>query len=137
MALVEGGDDAQQQRWLPRLADGSAVGAALCEEGSRWERAPAAAPMASPGSKLFVPHADRADLIVVGVEGGELVLVEREASGVKIESIDGVDRTRPVFRMELDGAPCQRLAPGSALAGACATWGWWCSPPTRSARRPG
>jgi alkylation response protein AidB-like acyl-CoA dehydrogenase len=120
LAVVEGGGAEQKQAWLPRLADGSAVGTvALCEESSAWEpetwRCSVSGDTVS-GRKHYVPHADRADLLVVGVEGGELVLVERATSGVKIERVEGIDRTRPVCRIELDGAPCQRLTPGPAVA---------------------
>jgi alkylation response protein AidB-like acyl-CoA dehydrogenase len=36
-------------------------------------------------------------------------LIERLASGVTVESMDGIDRTRPVFRVDFDGAVCQRM----------------------------
>ncbi|MBW2231696.1 MAG: acyl-CoA/acyl-ACP dehydrogenase [Deltaproteobacteria bacterium] len=120
LAIMDGGDEAQKHGWLPRLAEGRAVASvALCEAGSAWEpdqwRCRASGETVS-GSKLYVPHADRADLLVVGVEGGELVLVECGQGGVKIERVDGIDRTRPVCRVEFDRAPCQRLAPATWVA---------------------
>ena len=121
VVIAEGGSEAQRGQWLPRLADGSLVGTvALCEQGSAWEpeswRTTAAGGSLS-GSKLHVAHADVADLLVVGVEGGGLALVERAATGVKLEPVDGADRTRPIFRVDFDRAPCEILSADPRLAG--------------------
>lgn len=121
LAIAEGGSEEQKRAWLPRLAEGSVIATvALCEEGSAWEpetwRCSGSADGIS-GSKLFVPHADVADLLVVGIEGGGLALLETTAAGVKCEPQGGVDRTRPVFRVDLDRAPCSVLAADPRLAG--------------------
>ncbi len=119
-ALVEGGDRDQQTRWLPALADGNRIASvALCEANSAWEPDSWACRLSGEtlsGSKLFVPHADAADLLVVGVEGGRLVLVEASAAGVGIESGEGVDRSRPVFRVDFDAVPCEPLADDPRIA---------------------
>jgi len=113
IALSEGGSDAQKEAWLPRLASGEALGTvALGEEGEAWDpedwQAPVAAGRVS-GVKPFVPNAAEADLIVVGTAGGALALVERGAEGVKLEPVEGVDRTRRLSRLTLDSAPCDPL----------------------------
>jgi alkylation response protein AidB-like acyl-CoA dehydrogenase len=108
IALAEAGSDAQKEAWLPRLAAGEALGTiAFGEDGERWAgsqwetRADAGALR---GAKSFVTNGGEADLIVVGLAGGGLALVESDASGVKLESVDGVDRTRRFQRLTLDGA---------------------------------
>lgn len=63
-----------------------------------------------------MPGAELADVFIVGIEGGELALVERGASGVSIEAYDGVDRTRRMATLVLDGAEAEPLAEGVAAA---------------------
>jgi len=120
LAIAEGGSEDQQAEWLPRLADGSMTATiALAEEGSAWEpeawRTGGTGSRLS-GSKLFVPHADVADLIVVGVEGAGLAVVERDSADVKLDPQEGVDRTRPVFRVDFDRARCGLLGADPRLA---------------------
>ena len=113
IALAEGGSDAQKEAWLPRLAAGEALGTvALGEEGevwdpSGWQTSVAEGRMS--GVKPFVSNAGESDLIVVGTAGGGLALVEPGAAGVKLEPVEGVDRTRRLQRLTLDSAPCDPL----------------------------
>jgi alkylation response protein AidB-like acyl-CoA dehydrogenase len=67
------------------------------------------------GTKACVPHAGRADLIVVCTAGPGLALVERDAAGVTIEPFEGVDRVRPLDQLTLRDTPCEAL-PGGAEA---------------------
>jgi alkylation response protein AidB-like acyl-CoA dehydrogenase len=113
LAVGLGGSGAQKQRWLPELASGERLGTvALGEEGETWEpaefRTRAEGGKVS-GTKPLVPNASQADLILVGLAGGELAVVERVASGVVLEPIDGIDRTRRLERLTLEGAPCEVL----------------------------
>jgi alkylation response protein AidB-like acyl-CoA dehydrogenase len=120
LAVLEGGSDAQKERWLPRLASGEALGSvALGEPGGRWEPESWTAALAGgriSGTKSFALGASAADLVVVGAAGGELVLVEPAAAGVEIEPIDGLDRTRRADALRLADAPCERLADGARAA---------------------
>ena len=120
LALALGGSEEQKRAWLPRLAAGSAIGSvALCEESGDWEpgafRARASDGRVA-GAKVFVEAASRADLVVVGVAGGGLVLVESGAPGANTTPIDTLDRTRRLHRLDLDGAPCDALPGGAAAA---------------------
>lgn len=120
LALVEGDSDDAKSTWLPRLADGSAVGTvALCEDASAWEPETWRARVtggALTGCKLYVPHADVAQILIVGLEGGGLALVEAGSPGVEVESQGGVDRTRPVFRVDFESAACRVLSADPRLA---------------------
>lgn len=119
-ALVEGGSDAQKERWLPRLAAGEALATvALGEPGGRWEPESWTAAVDGgrvSGAKGFVLGGAAADLLVVGVAGGGLVLVEPAAGGVELEPIAGLDRTRRCDALRLASAPCEPLPDGGRAA---------------------
>jgi len=121
LALARAGSDAQKRAWLPRLASGEAIGAvALAEGAAAWEPQTWRARVDGGrvhGTKTFAAHAALADLLLVGVEGGELVLVERGAEGLALADQDGVDRTRPIARVELANSPCESLSGGAQTAG--------------------
>ena len=120
LALALAGSDKQKQKWLPRLAVGEALGSvAFAEAGGAWqpEEWQLAAGDRLTGEKRYVPHASRADVIVVGVAGPGLALVEREASGVKVEDYAGIDRVRPVDTLKLESAAAEALPGGADAAG--------------------
>lgn len=120
VAVGLGGSEVQRKRWLPALPTGDALGSvAITEPGGAWD--PAAWSLEAGGGRLsgvkeHVPNGAAADLLVVGVAGGGLALVERGAPGVSAEAIDGADRTRRLDRVRFDGAPCELLAEGAAAA---------------------
>ena len=119
LAIALAGSDAQKKSWLPRLAVGEAVGTlAIGEVGGIWD--PSAwtleAGDALTGAKLNVPTAAIADVIVVGVKGGGLVLVERNATGVSIEDMQGVDCSRRIASVTFENTPCERLPDGAVAA---------------------
>jgi alkylation response protein AidB-like acyl-CoA dehydrogenase len=116
LALALAGSEAQKQRWLPRLASGEALGTlAFAEAGERWQPdewqlAPSAQTLN--GEKLAVPAANAADLIVVGLGGAELAIVDAKASGVACEAADVVDRTRVFSHVRFDNAAFEWLPSG-------------------------
>ena len=69
------------------------------------------------GTKVNVPHAGIADLIVVGTAGGGLALVEKGAQGIAIAPTQGVDRGRRLDAVVLQHTPCEALSDGAAVAG--------------------
>jgi alkylation response protein AidB-like acyl-CoA dehydrogenase len=116
LAVLLGGSDEQKQRWLPRLASGDAIGTvAFDEAGGLWqpEEWALAEGRTLAGTKLNVPYASLADLLVVGLAGGALALVERSASGIEIRSMEGVDRARRIDRVAFDGTPAEALPKGA------------------------
>jgi len=117
LAITRGGSAEQKKSWLPKLATGEALATiALAEVGARWlpDQWETKANATISGEKLHVPNASAADLIVVGVAGGGLVLVEREAAGVQIEAYAGVDRTRRLDQVRFEGVACDGLAEAGA-----------------------
>jgi alkylation response protein AidB-like acyl-CoA dehydrogenase len=118
LAIASGGSDAQKQKWLAALATGDAIGTvALAEEGGAW--LPDQWSLeggALSGSKNHVPSAQQADVIVVGVAGGGLALVEKAADGLEIQDIEGADRTRRLCRLSFANTPSEALPEGGAAA---------------------
>ena len=120
LALIDGGSPEQRERWLPKLASGGAVaGVALCEEGGLWLpeqwRASCEAGRLH-GAKRFVEAGASADLLVIGVAGGGLALVEGGAAGVSARAVDGVDRTRRVDDVTFQNAAAELLPEGVSAA---------------------
>ena len=119
LAIVLAGSEEQKQRWLPRLATGEALGTvALAEAGARWqpEQWELTAGETLEGTKVHVPYAALAEVIVVGTAGPGLALVERAARGVAIAPIDGVDRARRIDAVVLQGTPCEIMPEGESAA---------------------
>lgn len=129
-AIAHAGDAAQQKRFLPRLADGSAIGTvALLEaedvpgaEGVRLEAKPAGDGIVLTGEKLFVGDASAADLAVVAFRQGEslgLAVIESGAPGLTAEAWPGIDLTKRLGRLRLEGVQVPKeaiLARGDAAA---------------------
>ena len=117
LAVALGGSPEQQEHWLPRLASGEVLGTvALGEPGGVWDPESWNTAIESDrasGCKDSVPSGSAADLLVVGVAGGGLALVEGSTDGLTFEAIDGLDCTRPLDVLRLEGAACERL-PGTA-----------------------
>lgn len=113
--LVDAGDDAQQSRWLPGLADGSCIGtvALLDEREAYWPEAIRLRGRRDgdgwrlDGVKRFVTDPATADVFVVAFRTGDapeslaLGLVEADARGVSARSFPTVDQTRRLGNLEL------------------------------------
>ena len=134
IAIDLGGSDAQKQRWLPGLADGS-VRATLAqvEESGRWDaqgiQLPAKAAgtgFTLSGTKLFVHDAHNADVLVVpvrtggaGPDGITMLLVERKAKGVGVRVLKTMDQTRKLCEVTFDGVT---VGPDAVLGTVGAGW---------------
>jgi alkylation response protein AidB-like acyl-CoA dehydrogenase len=129
MALADGGSPEQKRCWLPKLASGELIGTValgeelgeeLREEKGAWE--PETWTLSERdgllhGSKAYVPHASQAGLLVIGIAGGGLAIVETAtADGVRREDQAGIDRGRPIGRLHFEATPCERLPGGLGSA---------------------
>lgn len=103
LAVAWAGSDAQRARWLPVLLDGSVIAAADFAASEGGQNA----------MSWIVPGAPHAQLFVLGLQGGELTLVERDADGVSVASRASTDRTRRLGIVTLNKAPLE-LLPGAA-----------------------
>jgi len=116
LAIDAAGSEEQKNRWLPALIEGEALGGvAFAESDSRWqpEDWTLAGNGALTGEKYHVLSGDRVDLLVVGLSGGEMALVEASGEAVCAENTPAMDRTRRLHRVQFDGTPYERL-PGGA-----------------------
>src|SRR5437660_8366169 len=117
VAVLDAGSAAQKQEWLPKIAAGEArVTLAQLEPNARWdadgielEARKADGGFALSGTKLFVPDAHTADLLVVagrapgskGAEGVSLFLVDAKAPGVTTTLLKTMDQTRKLCEVVL------------------------------------
>jgi alkylation response protein AidB-like acyl-CoA dehydrogenase len=126
LLLAAAGTPEQKERWLPALAGGEAIGTvAVWDEHAGWapdhSEAEAAAD-ALTATKIAVPDAAAADLLVVAGANGRHYAVELNAEGVAVTQQSSLDSTRRLFRVELDGAHAEPLADEpEAIARAYAT----------------
>ena len=128
--IIDFGSDEQKDRWLPRLADGSAVGATGITEPDSGSNALALATTAVRdgdhwvlnGAKTFVTNAPIADLVIIyartgagGFSGISCFLVPAESNGLTVGPPIGKMglRTSPMAQVFLDG--CR--VPESAILG--------------------
>jgi alkylation response protein AidB-like acyl-CoA dehydrogenase len=131
--LVElGGDDAQRERWLPRIASGEALATvAHVEANGAWEANATSCVLEGArvsGEKSHVWAAPTARLLVVPAReraSGTLriAVVEAGAAGVAVSAESVVDASRRQGRVRFSSAPCDVLA-GDA-EGAWRAWLPW------------
>src|SRR5580704_3622672 len=110
-AIAAAGSPAQRREWLPRIAAGEVKASlAVTEPNARWDAAGITATaresrggFALSGTKMFVPDAHLADVLVVAArsrdgstmeDGVSLFLVPRDAAGLTIRRLPSVDETR-------------------------------------------
>jgi alkylation response protein AidB-like acyl-CoA dehydrogenase len=114
LLLAAAGTPEQKERWLPALASGEARGTvAVWDEQAGWapdhSEAEAAAGALS-ATKIAVPDAAAANLLIVAGANRRHYAVELSAQGVTTTPQDSLDSTRKLFRVELDGAHVEPLA---------------------------
>src|SRR6185436_1341764 len=123
-ALLLAGSEAQKRRWLPRIANGEAVGCLALAEGPGTPAPRAVKTRATggaiTGAKAPVADGDVADLAIVaaradGASDLSLFLVDLTGRGVSRTTLTTVDPTRSHARLSFDGTPAEPL--GAAGAG--------------------
>lgn len=114
IAVLLGGSAAQQAYWLPLLASGAKRATVALAEGKGewtadlWTLGADGGHLA--GTKHHVLHAEGADLIVVGLSGGRLGLVEGDAAGLSIEPVPATDAGRRLAHVTFAETPFAPLA---------------------------
>jgi len=114
LAIALAGTEEQKTTVLPELVSGEKIATIAINEGAgqwqpgRW----AIAGDTLTGTKTDVINAQDAGYFLTGIAGGGLALVEREATGVKIEPVLSVDGTRSHAKLILEETPCTPL-PGA------------------------
>lgn len=114
-AIRRAGSEAQQGKWLPRLADGSTIATAvLAPSPAEWVLA--AQPLSLANGRLTgtlnaVPDGMAAHLCVVSV-GGQLLLVDLAAPGVARTSLTSLDPTKPLARVAFNNVEAEVLGSG-------------------------
>ena len=138
LALREAGSEAQKGEWLPKIASGEARATlAFLEETPGWNAAAiqlAAKPKGDgftlSGTKLFVPDARTADLLVVAARtakpakedprhGVSLFLVPARAKGVGTTLLPTMDQTRKLCEVTLSRV---EVGPEALLGGLHQGW---------------
>jgi alkylation response protein AidB-like acyl-CoA dehydrogenase len=113
LVLVAAGSDEQRARWLAPLAAGELRGTlAVWDEQAGWSPDHSEVELANgklTATKIAVPDASGADLIVVAGADGDHFLVDVSDPGVTLIAEASLDPTRKLFRVELDGVSAERL----------------------------
>jgi acyl-CoA dehydrogenase len=128
-AILQAGSEAQKKKWLPKLSSGETIGTLALAEGLGDFDATSVAETRFAGGKLTgvkLPVSDgaAAHLAVVLAREGDghsLLLVDLEGDGVARSALQSFDPSRPLARIELKGAPGERLGAagkGAAIASA-------------------
>jgi alkylation response protein AidB-like acyl-CoA dehydrogenase len=115
LALSLSHNEAAKSRWLPALISGEAKGAVTFADGwvpQSWDLRLEANLLS--GEIAFAHGVDVADVILVGVAGGALALVERSAPGVSITALAGSDLTRTICRISFTNAPAETVLTDNA-----------------------
>jgi len=129
-AIAAAGSPEQRREWLPRIAAGELKATlAVTEPNARWDAAGITAParetrggFALSGTKMFVPDAHLADVLVVAArsrdgstmeDGVSLFLVPKDTPSLAIRRLPSIDETRKLCEVVLDNV----AVPGSALLG--------------------
>ena len=129
-AIAAAGSAEQRREWLPRIAAGEVKGTlAVTEPNARWDAAGITATarearggFALSGTKMFVPDAHLADVLVIAArsrdgstmeDGVSLFLVPKDMPGLGLRRLPSIDETRKLCEVTLDNV----AVPGSALLG--------------------
>ncbi len=129
-AIAAAGSPAARQEWLPRIAAGEAKATlAASEPNARWDATgitlaarETRGGFTLSGTKLFVPDAHLADVLVVAArsrdgstmeDGISLFLVPKGTAGVAVRLLPSVDETRKLCEVRFDNV----VLPATALLG--------------------
>ncbi|MEP7351369.1 MAG: acyl-CoA dehydrogenase family protein [Sphingorhabdus sp.] len=115
-AIIDHGDEAIRQEWLPKLASGDAIGAVAFAEGQDVLGTSASfSDGLLTGIKAAVSGGLHADVVVVlANEGGEAVLVVAAVEGVSRSGFNTFDNSRCTADLNFSATPANVIAKGQA-----------------------
>lgn len=113
-------DEDARRTWLPRFAEGTAVGTLAVSEGGAgsWSSTGSTCVVDGgtvSGTKTAVLNAADADVLLVSTADG-IVLVERDAPGLTITPVEALDLTRGIATVTFEQTPARLLAGDAAAA---------------------
>jgi len=114
--IAESGDEEQRHRWVSSLVTGKAIASfAFLEENSGWliDDWEIDGPPLN-GVKNCVEWATKADLLIVGLSGRRLALVDTTSEGLSICPLGTLDRSRPLSTVTFENTPCSVLSAESS-----------------------
>jgi alkylation response protein AidB-like acyl-CoA dehydrogenase len=137
-AIEQAGDGEQHSRWLPGLANGSAIGTlavleqsdTLAPSGVAVEGKPDGDRIRISGVKRYVSDAASADLFVVAFRSGgsaediSLAVVEKSQPGVSVQDQPGIDLTKRVGILELHDVAIEKSAVLGSIGGGWPFLSW-------------
>ncbi|MFU2325053.1 acyl-CoA dehydrogenase family protein [Pseudomonas sp. NFX98] len=112
LAITLAGSDDQKTKWLPGLVSGELrATVALAEAKGQWTADSWTLDGVDQltGAKNYVLHADGADLIVVGLSGGQLGVVQKGASGLFFTQVSSTDAGRQLAHIQFNSTPFERM----------------------------
>ena len=129
-AIAAAGSPEQRREWLPRISAGEIrTTLAVTEPNARWDAAgittaaqESRGGFTLSGTKMFVPDAHLADVLVVAArsrdgstmeDGVSLFMIPKDAVGLGIRRLPSVDETRKLCEVRFDNV----AVPASALLG--------------------
>jgi alkylation response protein AidB-like acyl-CoA dehydrogenase len=118
--LAAAGSAEQKSRWLPAIAEGNCRATVAYLEPDGGYEIDSIQTTASEtsdgytlsGTKMFALDAAVADVMLVAAKEADtlgLFLVEKGATGMTVETLDGMDVTRRLTRVILDQTPAQKM----------------------------
>jgi alkylation response protein AidB-like acyl-CoA dehydrogenase len=119
-ALILGGSDAQKSEWLPKIAEGTAVGALAIDEGAHHNPGKVEATVSGgklTGKKTFVLEGMAANVLIVSAKGPDgvgLFVVKADDAGVSRTRLHLAD-SRGAANIEFKGAVAEPLSGGADL----------------------
>lgn len=119
-ALILGGSEAQKSTWLPKIAEGTVVGALAIDEGAHHNPDKVATTFKDgkiTGKKTFVLEGMAAGIIIVsgkGPDGIGLYLVKGDAKGITRHRLALAD-SRGAANIDFDNVEAEPLTGGAAL----------------------
>ena len=118
--LIESGDEAAKQKYLPGIASGETIATlAYTEPSGKWDESGITATATKDGdaykingTKSFVLDGHTANVIIVAAKtdaGTSLFAVEGDASGLTRTALSTMDQTRKQAKLDFDNTPAELI----------------------------